>query len=88
MSDDICPRHSGRQQKRRDGRSVHLPDWVKNKIKRQHIIALTWVTKKVNLVGEISERRPKSEPLFLLGSFVFVGLISTREAEREGGGRY
>ena len=34
MSDEICRRYNG------GGRSVQLPDWVMNKIKRQHIIAL------------------------------------------------
>ena len=42
VSDKICRRCNGTQQRRRRaGRSVQLPDWVMNKIKRQHIIALT-----------------------------------------------
>ena len=47
MSDDIiCRRCSGEQQIRRcGGRSVQLPAWVMNKIKKQHIGALTLVTK-------------------------------------------
>ena len=47
MSDDIiCRRCSGKQQIRRcGGRSVQLPAWVMNKIKKQHIGALTLVTK-------------------------------------------
>ena len=35
MSDEICRRCNGKQQsRRRGGRSVQLPDWVMNKIKR------------------------------------------------------
>ena len=50
MSDEICRRYNGKQQRRRrGGRSVQLLDWVINKIKRQHIIALTWVTKMKSL---------------------------------------
>ena len=41
----ICRRCNGKQQRRRGGRRVQLPDWVMNKIKKQHINALTWVTK-------------------------------------------
>ena len=42
MSDEICRRCNGKQQRRRrGGRSVHLPDWVISKIERPHIIALT-----------------------------------------------
>ena len=42
VSDEICRRFNGKQQRRRrGGRSVQLPNWVMNKIKRQHIIALT-----------------------------------------------
>ena len=47
MSDEICRRCNGKQQIRRcGGRIVQLADWVMNKIKRQDIIALTWVTEK------------------------------------------
>ena len=49
MSDEICRRCNGKQRRRRGGLSVQLPDWVMNKIKRQHIIALTWVTKTKSL---------------------------------------
>ena len=50
MSDEIGRRCNGKQQRRRrGGRSVQLPDWVMNKIKRQHIAALTWVTKMKSL---------------------------------------
>ena len=50
VSDKICRRCNGTQQRRRRaGRSVQLPDWVMNKIKRQHTIALTWVTKRNSL---------------------------------------
>ena len=45
FSEEICRRCNGKRQRRCGGRSVQLPDWVVNKIKRQHIIALTWVTK-------------------------------------------
>ena len=47
MSDEIyLPSYNGKQQRRRRGdRSGYLPDWIMNKTKRQHIIALTWVTK-------------------------------------------
>ena len=67
MSDEICRRYNEKQQRRRrGGRRVKLPDWVLNKIKRQHIIALTWVTKnEATFVGGISERRPKVNFLFL-----------------------
>ena len=42
VSDEISRRCNGIQQRsRRGGRSVQLPDWVMNKIKRQHIIAFT-----------------------------------------------
>ena len=42
VSDEICRRCNGKQQRRRHGgQSMQLPDWVMNKIKRQHIIALT-----------------------------------------------
>ena len=51
MSDEICRRCNGKQhRRRRGGRSVQLPDWVMNKIKRQHVIALTWVTKMKHLL--------------------------------------
>ena len=67
---------------------MQLPDWVMYKVKTQHIIALTWVTKnQVTFVGGISERRPKSETFVLLGSFVFMGLyLLGKEGEREEGG--
>ena len=46
MSDEICHRCIGKQQRKgRGGRNLQLPGWVMNKTKRQHIIALTWVTK-------------------------------------------
>ena len=46
MSDEICHRCNGkRRRRRRGGRNVQLPDWVMDKIKRQHIVALAWVTK-------------------------------------------
>ena len=46
MSDEICRRCDRKQQRRRRGGGrVVFPDWVMNKIKRQHTIALTWVTK-------------------------------------------
>ena len=39
MSDKICRRNNGKQERRRrGGPSVQLPDWVMNKIKRQHVI--------------------------------------------------
>ena len=67
---------------------MQLPNWVMYKVKTQHIIALTWVTKnQVTFVGGISERRPKSETFVLLGSFVFMGLyLLGKEGEREEGG--
>ena len=35
MSDEICRRKNGKQERRRrGGRSVQFPDWVMNKIKR------------------------------------------------------
>ena len=40
MSDEICRRNNGKQGRRRGGRSVQLPDWVLNKIKRQDIIVI------------------------------------------------
>ena len=49
LSDEIRRRCNGTQQRRRGGRSVQLPDWAMNKIKRQHIIALTWVAKMKSL---------------------------------------
>ena len=50
MFDEICRRYNAKQQRRRrGGRSVQLPDWVMNKIKRTHIVALTWVTKMKSL---------------------------------------
>ena len=87
MSDEICRRYNEKQQRRRrGGRRVKLPDWVLNKIKRQHIIALTWVTKnEATFVGGISERRPKSELLVFMRLFRVRGPISTREGGREGG---
>ena len=39
---------------------------------------------EVTFIGGISERRPKSEAFVLLCSFVFVGIISSREGGREG----
>ena len=49
-SDEICRRCNEKQQRRRrGGRSVQLPDWVMNKIKRQPVTALTWVTKMKSL---------------------------------------
>ena len=35
-------------ERKRGGRSVQLPDWAMNKIKRQHVIALAWVTKMMS----------------------------------------
>ena len=65
---------------------MQLPDCVMNKIKRQHSMALTWVTKMKPLSqGESLNVVQKVILLFLLGSFVFVGLASTREGGREGG---
>ena len=50
VSDGICDRCNGKLPRRgRGGRNVQLPDKVMNKIKRQHIIALTWVTKMKSL---------------------------------------
>ena len=50
MFDEIGRRCNGKQQRRRrGGRSVQLPDWVMNKIRRQHNIDLTWVTKVKSL---------------------------------------
>ena len=61
-SDEICRRCNGKPQiRRRGGRSVQLPDWVMNKIKRQHIITLTWLLghqNEVTFVGGISKRCP------------------------------
>ena len=55
MSDEICRRNNGKQQRRRGGRSAQLRDWVTNTIKRQHIVAaLTWVTK----MKLLSQREP------------------------------
>ena len=34
MSDEICRRNNGKQERRRGGRSVQLSDWVMNIIKR------------------------------------------------------
>ena len=35
MSDEICRQNNEKQERRRrGGRSVQLPDWVKNKIER------------------------------------------------------
>ena len=49
MSDEICRRCHGKQQRRRHGgRSVQIPDQVTNKIKRQHAIALSWVTEMMS----------------------------------------
>ena len=50
MSDEICHRCNGKQQRRRrGGRNVQLPDRVMNKIKRERVIDLTWVTKMMSL---------------------------------------
>ena len=45
MSNETCRCYGKQQRRRRGGRSVQLPCWVMNKIKRQRVIALTWVTK-------------------------------------------
>ena len=77
MSDEICRRCSGKQRRRRRGGwSAQLPDWIMNKIKRQHIIiALTWVTKMRSFSSEKTLKViQKAGLLFLWGSFVFVGL--------------
>ena len=49
----------------------------------RHSLLLPGSSKWTHFVGGISERRPK-RLLFLLCSFVVVGVISTREREREG----
>ena len=87
VSDEICRRNNGKQERRRGGRSVQLPDWVVSEIKRHHIAALlTWVTKMKSFSwGESLSVVQKVSLLFLLGSFVFVGPISTREGGREVG---
>ena len=42
VSDEICRRNNGKLERwRRGGRSAQLPDWVMNKIKRQHIIVIS-----------------------------------------------
>ena len=60
MSNETCRRCNGKQQRRkRDGRNVPLTAWVMNKIKRQHIIALDWVTKMKSLLyGESLDVEP------------------------------
>ena len=35
---EICHRCNGKEQRRRGGRNVQLPDWVTNRIKREHIV--------------------------------------------------
>ena len=40
MSDEICRRCNGKQQRRRGGRRVQLPDWVMNKIKSNMLLLL------------------------------------------------
>ena len=90
MSDEICRRCNGKQQRRRGGQSVQLPDWVMNKIKRQHIIAIyLGHQNEVSFVGEISEY-PKSEPFVFIRLFRFRGpiyLLLGKEGgmEEEGG---
>ena len=88
MSDEICHRNNGKQEKRRrGGRSVQLLDWLMNKISRQHIHYCSYLghENEVSFVGGISERRPNVSLSFSVGSFVLVGLISTREGGMEGG---
>ena len=87
MSDEICRRYNGKlERRRRGGRCVQLLDWVMDKIKWQHIIVLAWVTKmKSRSWGESLKVVQKVRILVLLGSFVIVGLISTREGRREEG---
>ena len=42
IPDEVCRRNNSQQERRRrGGRSVRLPDWVMNKIKRKHIIVAT-----------------------------------------------
>ena len=59
------------------------------KNQRQHIVALTWVTKIKSLSrGESLNVVQKVNLLFLLGSFVFVGLyLLGKEGERKGGAK-
>ena len=82
MSDDICHRFNGNLQRRRDGRSV-------NQIRRQHTIALAWVTKTESLsYGECLNVVQKASILCLLGSLVFVGLYLLGKEKGRGEGRY
>ena len=50
MSNEIFRRCNGKQQRRRrGGRKTQLHDWVMDKIIRQDIIALTWITNMKSL---------------------------------------
>ena len=64
---------------------MQLPDWVMNKIKRQHIIVLTWVTKmKLLSLGEYLDVVQKVSLLFFFMLNRIRGAISTWEGYREG----
>ena len=40
VSDEICRRRNGKQQRRHGGRSVQLPDWVMNKSNGEVLLLL------------------------------------------------
>ena len=44
MSDETCRRNNGKQERRRGSRGVQFPDWVMNKIKRQHSVVVLVLT--------------------------------------------
>ena len=79
MSNEICRRYNGKQERRRrGGRRCAAPRLGMNKIKRQHVVALAWVAKMKSLsLGESPNVVQKMSCLFLLSSLVFKGRIST-----------
>ena len=89
MSDEICRRNNGMQERsRRGGRSVQLPDLVMNKIKSNILLLLPGHQNEASFVGGISERRPESEPFVFIRVFRIRGpyiFYVRREGGREGG---
>ena len=90
MPDEICRLCKGKQQRRRDGRSVQLPGWVMNKIKSSILLLLPQATKMKTLSKGESLNVIQKVSLFFVRLFRIRGPIPNWEGEREGGkeGRY
>ena len=86
MSDENCRRCNEKQEKKEAWRpKCAAPRLGYEQDQKQHIIALTWVTQMNSIsYGKSLKVVQKVSTLFLLGSFLFVGLyLLGKEGGRE-----